>query len=160
MLILDIGCGDRKVYGAIGLDCRRTKAVDVIADAIRLPFKSESFDRICSIHTIEHFSHREVQYVINEWVRVLKREGTIEIRCPWLRMRAFLFFLNPTRENIQHIYGGQVHERSYHKCGFSFGLLKDLLRSAGIVKIKRVFEKGPMGLPYYADLHVTGIKKK
>lgn len=71
-LILDIGCGDRKLKGAIGIDIRKTKDVDIIADAHYLPFKDEVFDHVYSSHLIEHFSHREVKDVVKEWVRVLK----------------------------------------------------------------------------------------
>jgi predicted SAM-dependent methyltransferase len=53
---LDIGCGEIK-KGDIGLDFRRTKFVDVIADARMLPFKSESFEHVYSSAVIEHFSH-------------------------------------------------------------------------------------------------------
>ena len=72
-LVLDIGCGEKKLKGAIGVDVRKTKDVDIIADARYLPFKDEVFDHVYSSHLIEHFSHREVKEVIKEWVRVLKR---------------------------------------------------------------------------------------
>jgi predicted SAM-dependent methyltransferase len=159
-LILDIGCGEKKVASnAIGLDVRRTKAVDIIADARLLPFRDEAFDVVYSSHVIEHFSHREVKDVVREWARVLKRGGTIEIRCPWLRVRALIFFLRPTWENVKNIYGGQENEWNFHKCGFSFGLLKQLLEECGIVRVRRVIERGFLGLPFLSDLHVKGIKK-
>jgi predicted SAM-dependent methyltransferase len=154
-LTLDIGCGERKMASnAIGLDVRRTKAVDIIADARLLPFRDEAFDVVYSSHVIEHFSHREVKDVVREWARVLKRGGTIEIRCPWLRVRALIFFLRPTWENVKNIYGGQENEWSFHKCGFSFGLLKRLLEECGIVKVRRVIKRGFLGLSFLSDLHV------
>ena len=160
MFVLDIGCGEKKMDGAVGVDRRKTKAVDVIADATRLPFKPGSFDRVYSAHTIEHFSHREIRDVAIEWVGVLKLGGQIEIRCPWLRIRALLFFLKPTSKNVENIYGGQEYEGNFHKCGFSFGLLKNLLESVGIRQIKRVFEKGPFGIPHCSDLHIIGTKSE
>lgn len=96
VLGLDIGCGEKKRAGAIGLDLRRTVSPDVIADARMLPFRDELFDFVFSSHVIEHFSHREVTGVLAEWVRVLKKGGAIEIRCPDLRARALLFFLRPS----------------------------------------------------------------
>jgi predicted SAM-dependent methyltransferase len=144
---------------AIGLDVRRTKAVDIIADARLLPFRNEAFDVVYSSHVIEHFSHREVKDVVREWARILKRRGTIEIRCPWLRVRALIFFLRPTWENVKNIYGGQENKWNFHKCGFSFGLLKQLLEECGIVRVRRVIERGFLGLPFLSDLHVKGIKK-
>jgi ubiquinone/menaquinone biosynthesis C-methylase UbiE len=93
-MILDIGCGEAK-RGSIGIDFRKTKSVDVIADARFLPFKNESFNYVFSSAVIEHFSHRTVKNVLSEWTRVLTHNGVIEIKCPDLRARAFIFFLIP-----------------------------------------------------------------
>jgi predicted SAM-dependent methyltransferase len=156
-LVLDIGCGEDK-KGDIGIDIRKTNVVDVIADARFLPFRDESFNHVYSSHLIEHFSHREVKDVLVEWVRVLKKGGVLEIRCPDLRARALLFFLNPSWQNVRNIYGAQDYAGNYHKCGFSYGLLKDLLESCGIHKVKRVI-KGYKGIPFLPDcLHVKGVK--
>ena len=157
-MMLDMGCGESPKKGDIGLDVRKTTSVDVVADARMLPFKHESFDHVYSSHLIEHFSHREVRSVLVEWVRVLKRKGIIEIRCPDLRARAFLLFLNPTWQNVRNIYGGQGYVGNYHKCGFSYRLLKSLLESCGIRGIKRIV-KGYKGIPFIPDcLHVRGVK--
>ena len=160
MLGIDIGCGDRKRPGFIGVDVRKTKAVDVIADARKLPFRDSCFDYVYSSHLIEHFSHREVKNVLIELVRVLRKGGTIEIRCPDLRARCLLFFLNPTWQNVINIYGAQDYPENTYKCGFSFGLLKSLLKSVGITDVQRVIKvKGYKNLPFLPeDLHVKGIK--
>lgn len=158
-MMLDIGCGKNKKRGCIGLDLRKTGSVDVVADARKLPFKDEAFNYVYSSHLIEHFSHREVKNVLVEWVRVLKRGGTIEIRCPNLRVRAFLFFLNPSWQNVRNIYGTQDSPENAHKCGFSFGLLKGLLESVGIKDVKRII-RGYKGIPFLPDcLHVRGTKR-
>lgn len=155
--MLDIGCGKNK-KGDVGLDVRKTNSVDVVADAHMLPFRNECFDHVYSSHLIEHFSHRKIRIVVAEWLRVLKKGGAIEIECPDLRARAFLFFLNPTWGNVKNIYGEQDHAGNYHKCGFSFGLLKHVLESSGIRNVKRRI-KGYRGIPFIPDcLHVTGIK--
>ncbi len=155
--MLDIGCGENK-KGEIRLDLRRTKSVTIIADARMLPFKAESFDHVYSSAVIEHFSHRKVVSVLVEWTRVLKLHGTVEIECPDLRARAFLFFLLPSWKNVKNIYGEQDYEGNYHKCGFSYELLKSLLESCGIKKVKRII-KGYKGIPFIPDcLHVKGTK--
>jgi predicted SAM-dependent methyltransferase len=157
-MMLDIGCGENK-KGDIGLDYRKTNSVDVVADARMLPFKDESFDHVYSSDAIEHFGHCEVRSVVVEWVCVLKGGGIIEIRCPDLRARAFLFFLNPTWQNVKNVYGGQDYVGNYHKCGFSFGLLKRLLESCGIRNVKRIIS-GYKGVPFIpGSLHVRGVKR-
>lgn len=155
---LDIGCGENKRKGSIGVDFRKTRDVDVIADVTMLPFREGSFDYIYSAHVIEHFSWHTVRDVAGEWVRVLKKGGTLEIKCPWLRLRALLFLLRPSWRNVRFIYGEQDHKGNYHHCGFSYRLLKEVLEDSGIVKVKRVI-LGYHYIPFNDDLHVTGIKR-
>lgn len=158
-MMLDIGCGENPKKGDIGLDLRKTSSVNIVADARMLPFKDESFDHVYSSHLIEHFSHREVRDVLLEWARVLEKSGTIEIRCPDLRVRALLFFLSPSWQNVKNIYGEQDYVENQHRCGFSFRLLKHLLESCGIRNVKRIV-KGYKGIPFIPDcLHVRGVKR-
>ena len=122
-----------------------------------LPFKADAFEKVYSAHTIEHFSHKETENVLREWARVLTIEGVMEIRCRWLRIRALLFFLFPTKQNVINIYGGQEYSGNYHKTGFSFGLLRYYLRAVGLKHINRVIEKKWI-FPYVSDLHVIAKK--
>ena len=133
--------------GTIGIDIRHAPGVGILADARNLPLRTESVDVVYSNHALEHFGHREVESVLNEWVRVLKRKGTIEISCPDLRIRSLLFFLFPSWKNIKNIYGEQDHEGNYHKSGFSFELLKGLLKACGITKVSRIID-GFRGIPF------------
>ena len=159
--ICEIGCGECKVFdGSIGVDIRRTAKTDVLADARKLPFKDGCFDHIYSSHVIEHFSHNEIECVLIEWIRVLKDEGVFEIRCPDLRVRALIFFLSPSWGNIKNIYGEQDYIENYHKSGFSYGLLKNILNKKDIGKIKRILD-GYKGIPLLpCDLHIKGLKKR
>lgn len=53
---LDIGCGQAKKAGAVGVDINTRTDADVIADVSggALPFQNESFGRIWISHIIEH----------------------------------------------------------------------------------------------------------
>jgi len=158
-MMLDIGCGENSKKGDIGLDLRKTRSTDIVADARMLPFNDESFDNVYSSHLIEHFSHREVRNVLLEWIRVLKKSGAIEIRCPDLRARALLFFLSPSWQNVKNIYGEQDYVGNQHRSGFSFRLLKHLLESCGVRNVKRIIN-GYKGIPFIPDcLHVKGVKR-
>jgi len=159
-LILEIGCGENKVFkNSIGLDIRPLEGVDIVSDARKLPFEDNYFDHVYSSHVLEHFSHNEVKQVLREWIRVLKYGGIFEVRCPDFRIRTFIFALRPNWKDIKNIYGGQDYPQDYHLCGFSYSLLKGLLVDLGLVNIKRVFD-GYKGIPFLpSDLHVIGIKK-
>jgi SAM-dependent methyltransferase len=163
--ILDIGCGELKYDGSIGIDVRLTRSVDIIAyvgTKYYLPFRDNTFDKVYSSHVLEHFSHRETDDILKEWARVLKKNGTIEIIVPWLRIRALIFVLRPTRKEIINIYGGQDYIYNYHKCGFSFGIIKYKLLSVGFNEIKLIVDgyklKG-IYIPFLPScLHVTARK--
>ena len=86
---LDLGCGKKKsLETAIGVDCVRgpTKPFgwlsfpDLIARAEDLPFKDETIDWITASHLIEHYEN-PVE-VINEWLRVIKKQGVISMLIP------------------------------------------------------------------------------
>ena len=159
--ILEIGCGNTKVFSySIGLDIRKTEVVDIVADARNLPFGDNTFDHIYSSHVIEHFSHREIEDVLCEWVRVLSPGGIIELRCPDLQARALIFFLRPSWGNVKSIYGGQDYPENYHNCGFSYGLIKGCLERCGVIRVRRILKKkGYHGIPFLPDcLHIKGIK--
>lgn len=104
--ICDIGCGYRKIFdGPIGIDIRRTAKTDILADARKLSFKDGCFNHIYSSHVIEHFSHKEIDKVLSEWILLLRDGGIIELRCPDLRARVLIFFFRPLLDNIKNICG-------------------------------------------------------
>lgn len=155
--LIDIGCGPDKIKGSFGIDAIKYEGVDLVTNVTALPFPDNSIKHVYSSHTLEHFSHREADGVLNEWVRVLKPGGKIEIRCPDLRMRCLMFFFHPSYDHIRAIYGSQKDEFNYHKSGFTFGILKQKLEALGIEKIKRI--KDWNGMIPYSDLHIVGYKK-
>ena len=160
VLICEIGVGEKPSFEySVRVDIRKTPFVTIIADALYLPFKDDIFDHVYSAHTIEHFPHDKVLDVLLDWVRICMPGGKIELRCPDLRVRALFFFFNPTFQNIKNIYGGQDYPGNFHLSGFSYGILKNLLKQCGVKNIRRVFD-GYKGIPFIpCDLHVIGLKK-
>ena len=81
--ILEIGCGDKKVKGAIGLDFVKGKEVDVIHDLNKTPypFKNNTFDEIYVDNVLEHLD-KPLDDLLLELTRILKKEGVIKIKVP------------------------------------------------------------------------------
>lgn len=80
--ILDLGCGNAKSAGSIGVDiCVDTEA-DVIADinAPYLPFKSETIDEVIMTDSLEHTN--DVRATLKEVARLLRQDGSVFIRAP------------------------------------------------------------------------------
>lgn len=79
MRILDVGCGDAKVKGSIGMDIVPLAGVDVVHDlsSFPWPFEDESFDKIYLLNIIEHL-HDSIK-VMAEVHRILKKGGEVFI---------------------------------------------------------------------------------
>lgn len=82
MKILDLGCGKKKVEGAIGIDRRPEEGVDVVWDLDRYPypFEDNEFDMIICNNSIEHLE--EIVRTMEEIWRMLKHGGILKITTP------------------------------------------------------------------------------
>jgi len=96
VLSLDIGCGDFKPDGFIGLDKRKLSCVDIVHDAevIPYPINNETFDIIRVAHLIEHLLPNKIIDIMNEWWRILKPQGKLYITMPLGGSKRF--WLDPT----------------------------------------------------------------
>lgn len=81
MTTLDLGCGNDKVQGAVGVDCVSSKGVDVVADVFTfLPtLPSESVDKVVARQFIEHV---DCLALVKEIYRVLKADGVVTVETP------------------------------------------------------------------------------
>lgn len=78
---LDIGSGERKKEGYIGVDISPRALADVRADIERgLPFRDNSFSEIWMNHVFEHLN--DPVSVMEEIWRVSQEGATVEIRGP------------------------------------------------------------------------------
>ena len=84
-LWLDVGCGDAKSEGYVGMDCRKVEGVDVVHDAEVLPwpFDGETFTRILLSHVMEHLKPWLVVDIMDEMWRVMKVEGVLMLAMPY-----------------------------------------------------------------------------
>lgn len=99
MVILDIGCGRKKISGAIGIDFSSMSDADVVLDLNTgvLPFDDDSVDFIFSSHTLEHLTTEGFMHVMTEAYRVLKPGGQFKLVVPYFSTQANL--ANPFHNN-------------------------------------------------------------
>ncbi len=79
---LEIGCGNNKQPGFIGIDVRDCGQEIVWDVRDGIPFPDNSIDTIWSSHVLEHFDNDECKELFREIYRVLKPGGTIESILP------------------------------------------------------------------------------
>lgn len=81
--ILDIGCGNHKIPGSIGLDSVKIEGVDIVHDLNKIPypFKEDSFEIIYANQVLEHLEI-PLDEIIQELCRICKPKGRIKITVP------------------------------------------------------------------------------
>lgn len=132
---VDLGCGEQKPKGFIGVDIVAGPQVDIVADLNgKFPFEDNSVDYLRADNALEHL--KDIIKTMNEIYRVCKNGAIVEIIVPstdgrgafqdpthvsyWNR-NSFLYFTNK-RGNLLHLG---------HKYGFK-GVFKLLsLRHTG-----------------------------
>jgi SAM-dependent methyltransferase len=78
---VDVGCGERKIPGAIGIDTARISGVDLLGDLERgLPLRDGSVDVLHAYHVLEHV--RDFIGSMEEIWRVLRDGGVAHIKAP------------------------------------------------------------------------------
>jgi SAM-dependent methyltransferase len=80
--VLDIGCGSKKLPGAVGVDLFEMPGVDVVHDLNRRPwpFGDSTFDCVVFRHALNNLRH--VEGALAEAHRLCVHGGTIEILAP------------------------------------------------------------------------------
>jgi SAM-dependent methyltransferase len=79
MKTLDVGCGDRKTEGAVGIDIVALPGVDIVhdLDVYPWPLDDGSFDKVLMLNIIEHLD--DTIKAMREVHRILKPGGIAHI---------------------------------------------------------------------------------
>ena len=158
-LKLNLGCGIIYKPGYINIDKFDNSVADMVRDVDDLPFDSNSVDIIEANHIIEHFDYIHCLYVLSDWFRILKPDGTLVLETPDLE-KSFKKLMSSNFENqqktLQWIYGID-NPGMQHKTGFTFDFLKNLLEQIGFEKISREEAKTHL---YEPGIRITCKKSK
>jgi len=156
---LDLGCGQDKKEGYLGLDIHPWPCVDVVHDATTgLPFPDNHFDKVYSGMFFEHLGKFQVPPMLRECHRVLREGGELRIIVPDLDKVLADFLKAPLGDKyhfpLDTVFGGQAHEGEFHKTGFWPELCSTLFARAGLSYVK-IREIRAYAQP---SLEVTGYK--
>lgn len=162
---VNLGCGVHLVKGFINIDSGFTReeleskkgvwgsaiidkgASFIKADMRNIPLDDNSVDYLECIDAIEHVPFREVELVIKEVHRILKRGGKAvffttdfdDIASVWVEYIKDKDFKPTNWFNMQNIiYGNQIHEGEFHKSAFNPRYWNGLVQACGFKKFKLV----------------------
>lgn len=132
-LFLNLGCGNDVRDGFINIDLYSDNPEVVYMDIRKLVLPSGSVSLILANDILEHFSHRETNYILSEWNRVLKPEGELILRVPSLKLQIKAYNEGKWDADIASymIFGGQTNPGDYHCIGFDAVSIKKHLEETG-----------------------------
>jgi SAM-dependent methyltransferase len=118
---LDLGCGSRKLPGAIGIDVLRTPDVDIVYDlsVSPWPLRENEFDVVFMSHFLEHMD--DLLKVLSEVHRIARNGAHVIIRVPYFRSTDA--YTDPTHRHfftsrsLDYFFEG---ERIARDCGASY----------------------------------------
>jgi SAM-dependent methyltransferase len=92
--VLDVGCGNAKAPGAIGIDSNPATQADVVHDLDRYPWPldSDCFERVICSHIVEHVA--DLLAFMREIHRVCRPAAMVEVVTPHFSNR--FSFTDPT----------------------------------------------------------------
>lgn len=91
LLRLDLGCGDNKREGFLGVDVVKTPTSDIVQDLRRFPWPMEtgSVEELHCSHFLEHIPGPERMPFMDECWRILRPKGKMTVIVPhWNSMRS------------------------------------------------------------------------
>jgi len=148
--VLDLGCGNNKVNGSIGLNDIKLPGVDVVhnLNTFPYPFKDNEFDKIYANMVLEHLD--DLMKTMNEIHRILKLGGYLHIKVPYYTSmdaftdpthknffseKSFLYFTDHSRWNFYTKIRFEIVEMHLTNCKDSIGQkIRNLLPFKSMLK--------------------------
>ena len=142
---LNIGSGDKKMYGFVNVDLREETDPDVICDVTKIHEKFSNVDLIYACHVLEHFpkkasTHFENSWsvALKSWFTALKPGGVLRIAIPDFRAVCEQYLIDGNLENIHCLlYGGQKYDFDFHFHCWDFEEIEKDLQEIGFKTVRR-----------------------
>jgi predicted SAM-dependent methyltransferase len=161
---LHLGCGQIHIDGYCNVDLSLLPEADIIDNIISLEkFENNFADQIYACHVLEHLDHEEAPRALARWLEVLRPGGELRISVPDIDRIVKIYSKNwqhfQTRGNtpwIGLLYGGQLDPYDYHKTGFNFCWMLNLLEAAGFTDISE-YPHEPHFIPNLQDASLAHL---
>lgn len=124
--------------GWINLDLKKHNRIQVIGDALNMPFRDNSVDLIHCVHVLEHVTRDKYQVMLDEMYRVLKPGAEAFVEVPDFEriVELLMWALDHKNKRDIHIwttsiYGKNERPGMAHHWGFTEDLLLEAMSKAG-----------------------------
>jgi len=124
--------------GYLNIDKRKLQNVDIVTDALNLPFEKESISELYSAHLVEHFPKEEFKSaVLPYWHSLIKKGGTLKLAFPDFETMAKKYIEGdyPFEKFRKVIFGAQDYDGDFHFNMFTKETISALLYDIGFEKV-------------------------
>ena len=127
------------------IDIMYHENVDIVHDLeTGIPFHDNHASAMRAVHLLQHFSWKNVPFFLKECIRVLKPGGHMYIMVSdleWVFQQVLVEGLTPG--HVCSIWGEHDHPSDFHKCGFTYPLIRRLMEEAGFINLTPAFKRNP-----------------
>ena len=108
----DIGCGTNRLSPTVlTTDWYPHSDTDMVWNCVaggtwEYPFQAERFDFVFASHILEDFAPDEIQWVFDEWLRLIKKGGYLVILVPDMEGRRYPDWNEKFTENDEEVKSG------------------------------------------------------
>jgi predicted SAM-dependent methyltransferase len=142
---LNLGCGNKKMFGFINVDGREDIKPDVICDISSISKKFKDVDLIYASHVLEHFPYKPHTFykttchdLLKDWHKTLKIGGTLRISVPdFESVCKYYIYTNNLSPLKTLINGGQKYDFDFHLSCWDFETLKLTLEDIGFKNVRK-----------------------
>jgi predicted SAM-dependent methyltransferase len=142
---LNLGCGNKKIYGFINVDGRQEVNPDVVCDISEISKKFKDVELIYASHVVEHFPFKPSQFykttyydLLKDWHKSLKTGGILRISVPdFEQICKYYIYTSDLKVLRTLLNGGQKYDFDFHFSCWDFETLKDELEKIGFKNIKK-----------------------
>lgn len=142
-VLVNIGCGHKPITDYLNVDRRNLPGVDIVAEAVALPFESGTISEIYAAHLVEHFTLSALKNtVFPYWLDMLTAQGILKLIVPDMpSMIAAYVQGGMTFSDLKEVtFGAQDYDDDFHYAMFSPQSLQSTLISSGFRYVEIIDE--------------------
>lgn len=134
---LHLGCGSKHIPGFVHVDLEDYPHIDHRVPVNALSFaQDDSVELIYASHVLEHFGRNEIDQVLREWFRVLRKGGILRLAVPDFQAISLRYQETADlNEVLGLVCGGQRNQYDFHKMIFDENSLREQLQLAGFSSV-------------------------